>query len=93
MLHRIEPVDEPRLIGVTEVATLHMAQAALEQIFGFPPRKFDRRARQSREIGARLVKIGGVRRFLDELPEDADAPDDAVECGPACQMALDFDES
>lgn len=49
------------------------------------PEAFERRARQSREIGARLVRIKGVRRFLDELPPDADAPDDDIECGPVCQ--------
>lgn len=53
------------------------------------PEAFNRRSRQSRAIGARLVRVSGQRVFLDELPEDADAPDDAsIECGPACQ--LDF---
>lgn len=52
------------------------------------PDVFARRARQSREIGARLVRIAGERRFLDELPADADAPDDAIDCGPVCQMQL-----
>jgi hypothetical protein len=46
---------------------------------------FDRRARQSRAIGARLVRVNGERRFLDELPAEADAPDDEIECGPICQ--------
>ena len=41
MLHRLEPLDEPRLIGVTEVATLRMAQPALETVFGFAPRRFE----------------------------------------------------
>ena len=54
------------------------------------PEVFDRRARQSRAIGARLVVIQEERRFLDELPADADAPDDTVECGPACQTSFDF---
>ncbi len=53
------------------------------------PDVFERRAQQSRAIGARLVKIKGVRAFLDELPEDAYAPDDAIDCGPTCQ-APDF---
>jgi hypothetical protein len=53
------------------------------------PDVFERRAQQSRVIGARLVKIKGVRAFLDELPEDAYAPDDAIDCGPTCQ-APDF---
>lgn len=59
----------------------------------FFPETFGRRARQSRAIGARLVRIKGVRRFLDELPADAPdagAPDDDFDCGPACQMPLDF---
>lgn len=52
------------------------------------PETFDRRARQSREIGARLVRLGGRRIFLDELPANEDGPDDAIDCGPACQMPL-----
>jgi hypothetical protein len=46
---------------------------------------FERRARQSRLLGVRLVRVKGVRIFLDELPPDADAPDDDIECGPVCQ--------
>ena len=58
------------------------------------PEVFARRARQSRDIGARLVRIrlpsdppskAPLRHFLDELPSDADAPHDDIECGPVCQ--------
>lgn len=35
------------------------------------PEVFERRAMQSREIGAKLVRWKGRRMFLDELPEDA----------------------
>jgi 3'-phosphoadenosine 5'-phosphosulfate sulfotransferase (PAPS reductase)/FAD synthetase len=49
------------------------------------PDIFARRAHQSRLLGARLVRVKGVRMFLDELPEDADAPDDDIDCGPVCQ--------
>lgn len=49
------------------------------------PEVFARRARQSRLLSAKLVRVDGVRRFLDELPPDADAPDDDIECGPVCQ--------
>jgi hypothetical protein len=52
------------------------------------PDVFARRAHQSRLIGARLARVGGARTFLDELPDDADAPDDQIECGPVCQMSL-----
>lgn len=52
------------------------------------PDVFDRRCRQSRLIGAKLVRIDGERRYLDELPESADGPDDAIDCGPACQLTL-----
>jgi hypothetical protein len=52
------------------------------------PEVFARRCRQSRLIGARLVRIAGERRFLDELPPEEDAPDDDIECGPGCQMPL-----
>lgn len=51
------------------------------------PDVFERRARQSRLIGAKLVRINNVRRYLDELPLDADAPDDPIECGPVCQSS------
>lgn len=54
------------------------------------PEVFARRVAQSRLLGVRLVKLGGERIFLDELPIDADAPDDAIDCGPACQTPLDF---
>lgn len=53
------------------------------------PLVFARRAQQSRLIGARLVRINNVRRFLDELPPDADAPDDDIECGPVCQTPIE----
>jgi len=61
------------------------------------PETFARRAHQSRLIGARLVRIrlpndppsrDAPRHFLDELPPEADAPDDSIECGPACQMSF-----
>jgi hypothetical protein len=52
------------------------------------PDVFERRARQSKAIGARLVRYRGERVFLEQLPSDADAPDDAIECGPVCQMPL-----
>lgn len=50
------------------------------------PDVFARRARQSREIGARLVRVAGVRIFLDELAPDAGAgeSDGDIECGPFC---------
>lgn len=60
------------------------------------PDVFARRARQSREIGARLARLNGVRVFLDEIPADypIDGPDGNIECGPFCGMdeqeTLDF---
>lgn len=56
------------------------------------PEVFDRRARQSREIGAKLTRIyeAGVERrlFLDELDPNHgnDEPDGDIECGPFCHM-------
>jgi len=52
------------------------------------PETFERRARQSRELGARLVRVDGERVFLDELPDDADVHgyDGHIECGPFCEM-------
>jgi len=50
------------------------------------PDHFYRRARQSRVLGARLVRVAGERVYLDTLPPDADAPDDSIDCGPVCQI-------
>lgn len=50
------------------------------------PEMFARRAAQSRLIGARLVRVKGQRVFLDQLPAEEDAPDDAIDCGPVCQV-------
>ena len=50
------------------------------------PEIYDRRARQSREIGVRLARYKGNRIFLDELPvvvEDK-TPEGDIECGPVC---------
>lgn len=57
------------------------------------PLTFDKRAHQSREIGARLVRVNGERIFLDELPPDAGRGegDGEIECGPFC--AMDVQES
>jgi len=55
------------------------------------PEVFARRAAQSRAIGARLVRIKGQRVYLDQLPPDADAPDDAIDCGPVCQVPNEED--
>lgn len=54
------------------------------------PATFEKRCRQSRDLGVRLVRLHGVRIFLDELPPDADAPQDDIDCGPVCQLPLDF---
>lgn len=58
------------------------------------PEVFDRRAKQSREYGARLVRIDGERRFLDELPADTalplfGGPEEDVSCGPQCASHAD----
>lgn len=56
----------------------------------FFPEVFLRRALQSRKLGVRLVRYKGERIFLDELPPDADAPDDDIECGPVCQTPAEI---
>lgn len=51
------------------------------------PEVFDERAKQSREIGARLVRVKGVRIFLDELDPKAKGgklKDLNFECGIFC---------
>jgi len=52
----------------------------------YAPDVFARRATQSREIGCRLVRVDGVRVFLDELPQDdfTYLPDESISCGPEC---------
>lgn len=52
------------------------------------PEIFEQRAEQSRRLGARLVRVGGERLFLDELSEHAyGAPmkDMDFECGLFCE--------
>lgn len=52
------------------------------------PDVFDHRARQSREIGAKLVRVAGERIFLDELHPDAKGrPMSGMdfECGIFCE--------
>ncbi len=53
------------------------------------PLVFQDRVRQSRALGVRLIKLGGVRMFLDELPLDAgDYPTESeIECGIFCELA------
>jgi hypothetical protein len=55
------------------------------------PDVFDRRCRQSRALGVKLVRIRGVRAFLDELvPSDEPGDIEDIDCGPACQLPLPF---
>ena len=50
------------------------------------PDVFERRVKQSRDIGCRLVRVDGQRVFLDEMPVgDYDLFDDEqLTCGPEC---------
>lgn len=60
------------------------------------PETFQRRAKQSREIGARLMRYNGKRIFLDELPPDEEIiyrkkkgtliakATENISCGPEC---------
>lgn len=57
------------------------------------PEIFEQRSKQSRELGARLVRYKGQRVFLDELPADAKGrpmKNMDVECGSFCE---EFDPS
>ncbi len=52
------------------------------------PEVFDQRAAQSRELGARLVRVKGERIFLDELPSDAQGQpmkNMDMDCGIFCE--------
>lgn len=56
------------------------------------PEVFENRARQSREIGARLTRVKGKRIFLDELPPDTKGRSMKgmdFECGIFCEEKLD----
>lgn len=56
------------------------------------PEVFEARAKQSREIGARLTRVKGKRLFLDELPVDANGrsmKNMNFECGIFCEEKLD----
>lgn len=49
------------------------------------PEVFARRAKQSREIGCRLVRVKGKRMFLDELPPGPyKKRRENLSCGPEC---------
>jgi hypothetical protein len=52
------------------------------------PEIFEKRARQSRLLGVKLARMGEQRVFLDDIPNDANEPDDDIDCGPVCQMPL-----
>lgn len=53
------------------------------------PLVFQKRVEQSRLLGVRLVKVGELRVFLDELPVDAgDYPTEPeIQCGIFCELA------
>lgn len=55
------------------------------------PANFDRMALLSRSLGARLVKQGGERIFLDELrPETGRQNDEvSIDCSPFCESAIE----
>lgn len=49
------------------------------------PEVFENRAKQSRDIGCRLVRFKGERIFLDQLPESAtEVVEEDLSCGPQC---------
>lgn len=46
---------------------------------------FELRAKRSRELKCRLIKIKGVRSYLDELPQDCEEEiKEDLTCGPQC---------
>ena len=59
------------------------------------PEIFNERAKQSRDIGAKLVRVKGDRLFLDELdPKQKGASMKGLnfECGIFCEERLDNDK-
>lgn len=53
------------------------------------PGEFDRMAKLSRELGCRLTRIKGERRFIDEIPADHPTTDPIA---PACDFLCQFAE-
>jgi hypothetical protein len=53
------------------------------------PAQFDRMAKVSRRLGARMVKVDGIRVFLDELPTGVGnhQTEPSIQCGVFCEMA------
>jgi hypothetical protein len=57
------------------------------------PTVFAERAAQSRRIGCRIIKIGKVRSFLDELdPQVKTGADEDLSCGPQCRFTPEEDQ-
>jgi len=59
------------------------------------PEIFKRRAEQSREIGAKLVRYKGERIYLDELPKDAKGQSLKsmdIDCGSFCEETSALDK-
>lgn len=57
------------------------------------PEVFEQRAKQSRKLGARLVRYKGKRMFLDELPEGATGrpmKNMDIECGLFCEEKIEL---
>lgn len=53
------------------------------------PEVFEKRSRQSRELGARLTRVRGERTYLDELPADYLVGEmEDISCGPDCGIQL-----
>lgn len=76
--------DHNNCIGCVKATSAHYWARTRKHF----PEVFNRRAAQSRDIGARLVRIEGERVFLDEIPADFgdEGPDGEIECGPFCEM-------
>lgn len=58
------------------------------------PDVFERRCKQSRELGVRLVRLNGERIFLDELPDRTYkkiARSENLSCGPECGVPMQLD--
>jgi hypothetical protein len=52
------------------------------------PETFERRAKLSRELGARLARVNGERVFIDEIPNDQPTANaEAPACDFLCAMA------
>lgn len=96
-LLRVEGIELPRIysMGYPNANCIGCVKATSPTYWNhvrkMHPEKFEDRARQSRELGAKLVRVKNKRIFLDELdPEATGKPMKNMdfECGIFCEEKI-----